>query len=108
MNVFVHVYCNRKSRLGKDVNSNSVRSRHLCVCWSVLLLMNMPKRSQLYHTTEQCEKKLTGIYTSALAHKSLHMCFLFYLCPISSVFMSVIDMLIKMFIALIIITIILP
>lgn len=53
-------------------------------------------------------KKLMGIYTPALLHKSLHACSPFYLCRISSLFMTVIDMLINMFIALIIITIILP
>lgn len=89
VNVSVCVYWNRKSSLGKAVDSNSVRSRHTCVCWRVL--MNMPT---LQHTTEQCEKKLPGI---SVAHKSPHMCF--YLCPISSVFMTVIDMLINMFIA---------
>lgn len=111
---FYHVYWNRKSCLGKDVNSNSVRSSHWSVRWSVLLLMNMPKPRQLEHNSERCEKKnkkikkLMGIYTPALLHKSLHACSPFYLCRISSLFMTVIDMLINMFIALIIITIILP
>lgn len=65
--------------------------------------MHVPKPSK--HTTE---KKLGGIHMFALANKSPRMSLPFYLCRISSVFLTVIDMLINMFIALIIITIIPP
>lgn len=79
------------------------------VCWCCWWTRQSPDSSNTPLSSATENKKLTGIYTFPLAHEPPCIPVLFpsYLCRISSVFMTIIDMLINMFIALIIITIIL-
>lgn len=108
VNVFVHVYCNKKSILGKDVNFNSVGSRHSCVCVTVHCCWWMCQSPASSNTPLSSVRKSLLEFTRLHRLIISHMRFPFYLCQISSLFMTVIDMLINMFIALIIITLILP
>lgn len=95
--MYVPVYYGRKSRLGSSTNSKSEVGAEMCVTVLVLICAN----------TTQWER-IMEIHTFALANKSPTHVLPFYLSRISSVFLTVTDTLINMFIALILITIILP